>query len=222
MRLAHARRARAKERPSCPQKCGARAVDTDVTHAEKLCLTLWKSEGSERRRVVLYNSVPRLAAWLERVHAQLRYLPPLSAPYWSGGNTVHYDVPCGTSSVVRLDVCTRPARIADPQHLSARALPYTLADGTTTIRVMGLSDLIQTKKTQRLKDWGGIEMLLAAYNRQARAFETRKHRAPPQTSARPLSEKNSLKQNCAKYDEKSGARAAKEKHDNDFARQNRR
>ena len=27
---------------------------------------------------------------------------------------------------------------------------------------MGLSDLIQTKKTQRLKDWGAIEMLLAA------------------------------------------------------------
>jgi hypothetical protein len=27
---------------------------------------------------------------------------------------------------------------------------------------MGLSDLIRTKKTQRLKDWGAIEMLLAA------------------------------------------------------------
>lgn len=77
------------------------------------------------------------------------------------GHTVHYDVPFGTSSVVRLDVCTRPARIADPENLPARAMPYTLADGTT-ILVMGLSDLIQTKKTQRLKDWGAIEMLLAA------------------------------------------------------------
>jgi hypothetical protein len=70
-------------------------------------------------------------------------------------------VPFGTSSVVRLDVCTRPARIADPQNLPARAMPYTLADGST-ILVMGLSDLIRTKKTQRLKDWGAIEMLLAA------------------------------------------------------------
>ena len=40
-------------------------------------------------------------------------------------------------------------------------MPYMLADGAT-ILVMGLSDLIQTKKTQRLKDWGAIEMLLAA------------------------------------------------------------
>ena len=106
-------------------------------------------------------SVQRLTAWLEQVQAQLRDLPPLSAPVLERGHTVHYDVPFGTSSVVRLDVCTRPARIADPENLPARAMPYTLADGTT-ILVMGLSDLIQTKKTQRLKDWGAIEMLLAA------------------------------------------------------------
>lgn len=40
-------------------------------------------------------------------------------------------------------------------------MPYTLADGTT-ILIMGLSDLILTKKTQRLKDWGAIELLLDA------------------------------------------------------------
>jgi hypothetical protein len=122
------------------------------------------SEGSRDLDVYLAApevSVPRLAAWLERVHAQLRYLPSLSAPVLERGHTVHYDVPFGTASVVRLDACTRPARIADPQNLPARAMPYTLADGTT-ILVMGLSDLIQTKKTQRLKDWGAIEMLLAA------------------------------------------------------------
>ena len=122
------------------------------------------SEGSRDLDIYLAApevSVPRLAAWLEQVRAQLRYLPPLSAPVLDRGHTVHYDVPFGTSSVVRLDVCTRPARVADPQNLLARAMPYTLADGTT-ILVMGLSDLIQTKKTQRLKDWGAIEMLLAA------------------------------------------------------------
>lgn len=122
------------------------------------------SEGSRDLDIYLAApevSVPRLTAWLDRVHAQLRYLPPLSAPVLERGHTVHYDVPFGTASVVRLDVCTRPARIADPQNLPSRAMPYTLADGTT-ILVMGLSDLIQTKKTQRLKDWGAIEMLLAA------------------------------------------------------------
>ena len=35
------------------------------------------------------------------------------------------------------------------KYLPARAMPYTLADATT-ILVMGLSDLIQTTKTQRL------------------------------------------------------------------------
>jgi hypothetical protein len=125
------------------------------------------SEGSRDLDIYLAApevSVPRLAAWLERVHAQLRYLPSLSAPVLERGHTVHYDVPFGTASVVRLDVCTRPARIADPENLPARAMPYTLADGTT-ILVMGLSDLIRTKKTQRLKDWGAIEMLLAASHR---------------------------------------------------------
>jgi hypothetical protein len=122
------------------------------------------SEGSRDLDIYLAApevSVQRLTAWLEQVEARLRYLPPLSAPVLERGHTVHYNVPFGTSSVVRLDVCTRPARIADPQNLSARAMSYTLADGST-ILVMGLSDLIQTKKTQRLKDWGAIEMLLAA------------------------------------------------------------
>ena len=122
------------------------------------------SEGSRDLDIYLAApevSVRRLADWLEQVQARLRYLPPFSASVFERGHTVHYDVPFGTSSVVRLDVCTRPARIADPENLRARAMPYTLADGTT-ILVMGLSDLIQTKKTQRLKDWGAIEMLLAA------------------------------------------------------------
>lgn len=122
------------------------------------------SEGSRDLDICLAApevSVQRLSAWLEQVQARLRYLPPLSAPALERGHTVHYTVPVGTSSVVRLDVCTRPARIADPENLPARSMPYTLADGTT-ILVMGLPDLIQTKKTQRLKDWGAIEMLLAA------------------------------------------------------------
>lgn len=122
------------------------------------------SEGSRDLDIYLAApevSVQRLSAWLEQVQARLRYLPPLSAPALERGHTVHYTVPVGTSSVVRLNVCTRPARIADPENLPARSMPYTLADGTT-ILVMGLSDLIQTKKTQRLKDWGAIEMLLAA------------------------------------------------------------
>lgn len=122
------------------------------------------SEGSRDLDICLAApevSVQRLTAWLEQAQAQLRYLPPLSAPALERGHTVHYTVPIGTSSVVRLDVCTRPARIADPENLPARSMLYTLADGTT-ILVMGLSDLIQTKKTQRLKDWGAIEMLLAA------------------------------------------------------------
>lgn len=122
------------------------------------------SEGSRDLDIYLAApevSVRRLTEWLEQVQAQLRYLPPLSASVLERGHTVHHDVAFGPSSVVRLDVCTRPARIADPENLPARARPYTLADGTT-ILVMGLSDLIQTKKTQRLKDWGAIEMLLAA------------------------------------------------------------
>lgn len=122
------------------------------------------SEGSRDLDIYLAPtalSVEHLIAWLDAARAQLRYLPPVSAAVLERGHTVHYDVPFGTSSVVRLDVCTRPARIVDPENLSARAIPYTLADGTT-ILVMGLSDLIQTKKTQRLKDWGAIEMLLAA------------------------------------------------------------
>lgn len=122
------------------------------------------SEGSRDLDISLAptaRSVEHLIAWLGEVRAQLRYLPPVNAAVLERGHTVHYDVPFGTSSVVRLDVCTRPARIVDPENLSARAMPYTLADGTT-ILVMGLSDLIQTKKTQRLKDWGAIEMLLAA------------------------------------------------------------
>lgn len=122
------------------------------------------SEGSRDLDICLTApaaSVERLSQWLEQADAKLRYLPPLSREVLDRGHTVHYDVPFGGSSVVRLDVCTRPARIADPAMLPSRAIPYTLSDGTR-IQVMGLSDLIQTKKTQRLKDWGAIEMLLAA------------------------------------------------------------
>lgn len=91
------------------------------------------SEGSRDLDIYLAAaevSVPRLTAVLER------------------GHTVHYDIHFGAASVVRLVVCTRPARIEDPDHLQSRAMPYTLADGTT-ILVMGLSDLILTKKTER-------------------------------------------------------------------------
>lgn len=122
------------------------------------------SEGSRDLDIYLAAaevSVPRLTAWLDQVHAELRYLPPISAAVLERGHTVHYDIHFGTTSVVRLDVCTRPARIADPDHLLSRAMPYTLADNTT-ILIMGLSDLILTKKTQRLKDWGAIELLLDA------------------------------------------------------------
>jgi hypothetical protein len=75
------------------------------------------------------------------------------------GHTAHFDVPLTGSASVRVDICTRPARILDVGGLVERATFQTLSHGTE-VAIMGLDDLVQTKKTQRLKDWAVIENLM--------------------------------------------------------------
>jgi hypothetical protein len=105
------------------------------------------------------SAIPRLRAWLVARGARQAYLPPLERRWLDRGHTCHFVVPLGGGNEIRVDFCTRPARIPDPERLPERAQQVALASGHS-VRVLSRADLVATKKTQRVKDWAAIQALV--------------------------------------------------------------
>ncbi|MFN0180501.1 MAG: hypothetical protein ACKVZ0_17005 [Gemmatimonadales bacterium] len=102
----------------------------------------------------------RLQGALAELEAELIAVPPLAAEYLDRGHAVHFRCRRSDVSGLRLDLLTRPPRLPDLDAVWHRAVVAEV--GGETIPVVAVDDLIQTKKTQRDKDWAIIGALVRA------------------------------------------------------------
>ncbi len=105
-------------------------------------------------------SVERLGAALAALGADVIAVPSFQPELLERGHAVHFR--CGRHDVagLRLDLMTRPPRLADLDAVWERQVVFDLDIGP--VSVVALEDLIATKKTQRDKDWATIGELVAA------------------------------------------------------------
>ena len=119
-------------------------------------------------------NLDRLHSLLSRLEGEVVAVPPFAPDYLERGHFVHFR--CGRSDVVgvRVDVATRLRGVPPFPELWERRQTFALPD-VGPVDVMGLSDLVASKKTQRDKDW---VMLLeeAAARHPAAAHEWRGRR----------------------------------------------
>lgn len=97
------------------------------------------------------SNLNRLRKALAALKARRIYYPPLKKGYLERGHACHFR--CGAASVknLRIDVLAR-LRNCDPfEKLWRRRLTVRILG--KTIDVIGLEDLVRSKKTQRDKDW---------------------------------------------------------------------
>lgn len=113
---------------------------------------------------VMLAATPAVLPLLERaltvLEAELIAVPALRADLLERGHAVHFR--CHRSDVadLRIDVMTRPPRLPDIERCWRRRVEFDLAFGP--VAVIALEDLVQTKKTQRDKDWATIGELIEA------------------------------------------------------------
>jgi hypothetical protein len=113
----------------------------------------------------------RLAAALRDLRAEVIAVPPFEAKYLRRGHAVHFRCQDAEAAGMRVDVMTKMRGVAPFSSLWSRRTSLTLPDGTRC-EVMGLSDLVQAKKTQRDKDWPMVRRLIEAHYFQNREQAT--------------------------------------------------
>jgi len=101
--------------------------------------------------------VPRAMASLE---AHLITVPPFDAALLDRGHAAHFRCARADLGGLRLDLMTRPPRLQDVAAVWKRQVVFDLDIGP--VPVVALEDLVQTKKTQRDKDWATIGELIEA------------------------------------------------------------
>ena len=101
----------------------------------------------------------RLAGALRDLRAEVIAVPPFEAKYLRRGHAVHFRCQDAEAAGMRVDVMTKMRGVAPFSNLWSRRTSLTLPDGTRC-EVMGLSDLVQAKKTQRDKDWPMVRRLI--------------------------------------------------------------
>ncbi|GAG11894.1 unnamed protein product, partial [marine sediment metagenome] len=96
---------------------------------------------------------------LDALKAELIYVPPLEIDYLKRGHACHFR--CGAEDVknLRIDVISK-LRGCDPFDKLWERKKTVLAKGSTDLDVIGLRDLVQSKKTQRDKDWFMLKRLV--------------------------------------------------------------
>jgi len=105
------------------------------------------------------NNLSRLRAALADLQANVVAVPPFELQYLERGHAVHFECARPDVAGMRIDVMARLRGVEPFSALVARRQTRTLSDGLT-IEVVGLSDLVLSKKTQRDKDWPMIRRLM--------------------------------------------------------------
>jgi len=134
------------------------------------------------------EALPALRAALEALHAVVIAVPSFDVRYLDRGHAVHFSIPDGSMSPLRVNIMSRLRGVdAFPQLWERRtsiALPTGVGDAEVLVDVMALEDLVAAKKTQRDKHWprnsrSSVSRPGVAYDRCNRAWRG----VPPRSTA---------------------------------------
>jgi hypothetical protein len=107
------------------------------------------------------RNLDRLRTALDRLQARVIAVPPFEADYLRRGHAVRFRAGHPLAPGLRIDVMTRMRGVDPFPRLWSRRTTFEL--GGTRVHVMALPDLVQTKKTQRDKDWPMLRRLMEAH-----------------------------------------------------------
>jgi hypothetical protein len=119
-------------------------------------------------------NLQRLRHALEELRAERIAVPPFDAGVLNRGHAVHFRCHAAGVEDLRLDVMTRLRGVADFATLWERR---TVIGGNTgeEFNLLSIPDLVAAKKTQRMKDWPIIELLVAIHYRENREDPAPEH-----------------------------------------------
>lgn len=106
-----------------------------------------------------HENYRRLQAALSELQAERIAVPRFDPDVLDRGHAVHFRCRAAGVEGLRVDVMTRLRGLPDFVTLWDRRTTIEDADGIT-FQIMGVSDLVQAKKTQRAKDWPMISALV--------------------------------------------------------------
>lgn len=105
------------------------------------------------------DNLKRLSSALSELRAKQIYVPPLKEEFLSKGHACHFRAEIPEAKGIRIDVLAK-MRGCEPFDILWRRRKKINFKGNFTINVIGLSDLVQSKKTQRDKDWLMLKRLM--------------------------------------------------------------
>ncbi len=103
----------------------------------------------------------RLKSALDELGAERIFLPELAEDVLKRGHACHFRFPRNDPQGARIDVLGKMRGVADFTEVWKRRKEIPVPE-IGNIPVMGLADLVQSKKTQRDKDWPMIRRLVEA------------------------------------------------------------
>ena len=107
------------------------------------------------------DNLTQLQAALDALGAAVIAVPPLALAYLERGHAVHFAYPDPDGGRMRLDVMARMRNVDPFPALWERRTTLSL-EGAGDVDVLSLPDLVQSKKTQRDKDWPMLRRLVEA------------------------------------------------------------
>ena len=112
--------------------------------------------------VVLSNSgnLARLEGALTELKAEPVYFPPLKMEYLERGHACHFRCRAKDVQGLRIDIISRMRGCDIFEKLWERRKTIRLKKSGGAIDVIGLTDLVRSKKTQRDKDWFMLKQLV--------------------------------------------------------------
>ena len=87
------------------------------------------------------------------------YVPPLNVDYLARGHACHFRAGLDEIKGIRIDILARMRGCAPFEELWSRKKTVKI-NRSLTVDIIGLEDLVQSKKTQRDKDWFMFKRLL--------------------------------------------------------------
>lgn len=106
-----------------------------------------------------HDNLERLKEALNSLKAELIYVPTLEAAYLEKGHACHFRCKSKDVQGLRVDVISRLRGCDSFDKLWERKKTVSIKKGSA-INIIGLKDLVQSKKTQRDKDWLMLKRLV--------------------------------------------------------------
>jgi len=105
------------------------------------------------------DNLERLKGALNSMKAELIYVPPLEVSYLERGHACHFRCKAKDVEGLRVDVISKLRGCDSFYKLWERKKTVSIKKGGV-VNVIGLKDLVQSKKTQRDKDWLMLKRLV--------------------------------------------------------------